>query len=542
MAQSVITAASQALPREDYVRLILNSLHELGYSKSAKALEEDSGYRLCAKPVDDFRGSLFAGNWSQCLALLPSLVFRSNECEAEAKFQILRQKYVELLDDRQLIEALTVLREEITPAAVSSDLGPVHRLALLLVCPDSTSLRDMVGWGLKEDRTTTRTALLKELGQLLAPSQLVHTGRLEVLVKQALERQVSACAWHNITCDNLSLYEDHVCGEDQIPRVSQQVLTGHTDEVWVLKFNEAGTMLATASLDTTIIVWDVCSAGVPLLHHFRGHTGTPLCLSWDLASTSLLSSGEDCSIRRWCLKGANSVAVYSRHSEPVTAVAWVPGKECHLFISASLDKSILLWDVGGAVLASWCGARIRDLAVRQDGKQIAAACVESVVRLFGMPRIDEEGQLDQPSPAFKVIDTIDTVSDGSAVTGVSFSRDGEVLLLHMEGGKLCCWSVSTKQTVARYMGHVQRRYVIHSCLGGANDAFVASGSEDSQVYIWKRSTGGLIAVLPGHSATVNAVAWNPTNTHMLASASDDKTVRIWSTSVSDDAMDTVASE
>jgi WD40 repeat protein len=51
--------------------------------------------------------------------------------------------------------------------------------------------------------------------------------------------------------------------------------------------------------------------------------------------------------------------------------------------------------------------------------------------------------------------------------------------------------------------------------------------QSEQVYIWQRCMEMPIKVLYGHSMTVNCVSWNPKRPQMLASASDDRTVRIW---------------
>lgn len=50
---------------------------------------------------------------------------------------------------------------------------------------------------------------------------------------------------------------------------------------------------------------------------------------------------------------------------------------------------------------------------------------------------------------------------------------------------------------------------------------------DHKVYIWHRRGELPIAELTGHTRTVNCVSWNPTIPGLMASASDDGTVRVW---------------
>lgn len=120
------------------------------------------------------------------------------------------------------------------------------------------------------------------------------------------------------------------------------------------------------------------------------------------------------------------------------------------------------------------------------------------------------------------------IKEAKPITSLSVSEDGKYLLVNLVNEEIHLWDIAAKlKSPLKYRGHRQRRYVIRSCFGGYDQAFVASGSEDSQIYIWNRRSGDLLEVLPGHSGTVNSVSWNPINPHMFASASDDHTIRIW---------------
>ena len=45
--------------------------------------------------------------------------------------------------------------------------------------------------------------------------------------------------------------------------------------------------------------------------------------------------------------------------------------------------------------------------------------------------------------------------------------------------------------------------------------------------VWDSETGECVQTLEGHTDAVNSVAWDPSGSGRMASASWDKTVRVW---------------
>ena len=58
-------------------------------------------------------------------------------------------------------------------------------------------------------------------------------------------------------------------------------------------------------------------------------------------------------------------------------------------------------------------------------------------------------------------------------------------LLNIATQGLRIWDINARALVRKFNGITQGHYAIHSCFGGLNQSFVASGSEDNKVYIFQ---------------------------------------------------------
>ncbi|GLC40796.1 hypothetical protein PLESTM_001113100 [Pleodorina starrii] len=477
----------------------------------------------------EFQSAVMGGQWDAAVALLPQLT-RQEDVIKDARFLILQQKYLEALERQDLQAALSCLRLEMAPLGVHEQ--QLHHLAALLLCPssgDTASRSSWLGGG-----AAHRAHLLALLQAKLPPDLMIPEGRLEVLVEQALEAQISRCPFHNAAESRLSLFVDYQAGLECLPTNTVQVLDQHTDEVWAVAFSHDGTKLASGSKDCTAILWSVPrdSPRLEPLHVLGGHAKPVVCLAWSPDDTKIITCSEE-TIRVWDVATGRLLQNCSHHRESVTSVAWLP--DGRRFVSGGADRAVYLIDSAtGAELQRWKRPyRVQDLALTRDGAVLVMASSSHRVHLLRLSDMREAALPTEPSP----------------ITTLSLSPDGRHLLVALNCSTLHLWalggatepfSTSTDMgpdpldslptapaAVYRFASGELVRYVLRCGFGGSDNNFVVHGGEDGLLYLWHRDSGELLLKLSGHSGTVNAASWNPANPFMLASASDDKTLRIW---------------
>ncbi|KAL5693573.1 hypothetical protein EMGR_004589 [Emarellia grisea] len=136
--------------REEVTRILIQSLYELGYDGAASLLSMESGYQLESPAVGIFRKAVLEGRWAEAEDILiqsftpdanvrepgfssgkpattEKLLLVENAEKNEMLFYLRQQKFLELLEARDLGSALTVLRHELTP--LNYDVGRLHALS-----------------------------------------------------------------------------------------------------------------------------------------------------------------------------------------------------------------------------------------------------------------------------------------------------------------------------------------------------------------------------------------------------------------------------
>lgn len=114
----------------------------------------------------------------------------------------------------------------------------------------------------------------------------------------------------------------------------------------------------------------------------------------------------------------------------------------------------------------------------------------------------------------------------SSVTHVQFAKKGQVLFSSSLDGTVRAWDLIRYRNFRVFTA--AERIPFNSLAVDPSGEVVCAGSVDSfDIHVWSVQTGQLLDTLSGHEGPVSYLAFSQENS-ILASASWDKTIRIWS--------------
>ncbi|MCV3213318.1 hypothetical protein OGM63_07235 [Plectonema radiosum NIES-515] len=308
-----------------------------------------------------------------------------------------------------------------------------------------------------------------------------------------------------------------------------KTLKGHGDWVYSVNFSPDGELLATGSKDATIKLWRRDGSLVKIL---RGHKGWVNWVTFSPDGQFIASASDDKTVKIWRRDGS-LVTTLSGHQKGVTAVNFSPDGQ--LLASAGRDKKVMLWRRGKStqdVLKFRPYKTLRQhtstvwsLSFSSNGQQLASGSDDNTINLWSV-----RGAL---------LKTLKGHSD--AVAGVAFSPDNKILASASYDKSVKLWSLNPPR-LPILTGHKDR---VLSVAWSADGKMLASGSRDRTVKLWQREITNneypvfkdgvypykgvvtrLYKTLLGHTDKVASVTFDPKG-QMLASASYDKTVKLW---------------
>ena len=324
---------------------------------------------------------------------------------------------------------------------------------------------------------------------------------------------------------------DSVTGEEM------QTLYAHRDVISNVEFAPGGGMLATASWDHSIKIWDI-EKGILLasyvdfperLHDIEYLPGGEYMLI-GLGNAGNFPDGSDSpadsSAYLWDLRNRSQAQVYAGHTNWTWAADISPGGSLVASGSgplsmpadlADLDATVRIWDASTGRQAIALHGHVDTVdSVRflARGRGLLSASWDGSIRRWDL---DDGHEVMRYSVPDARVYMIELMPNGKQF--VSASSDGVLRL----------WDIESGEMLREYLGHSAPVNGVHVSDDGTLMVSASGGwggPEDRSVRLWDVESGEQLGVFEGHRHIVNYARIAPNNAFIISTSWDD-TVRMW---------------
>ncbi|KAI0407567.1 WD40 repeat-like protein [Xylaria palmicola] len=289
-------------------------------------------------------------------------------------------------------------------------------------------------------------------------------------------------------------------------------LSGHSGEIFSAKFDPIGNLIASGSMDRSILLWNSSGAcenyGV-----LTGHKGAVLDLQWSRDSEILYSASADMHLASWDLTSGSRIRRYVGHEEIINAMD-ISKRGEELLVSASDDGTIGIWDprTKNAVDHIETDFPITAVAVSEAGNEIYSGGIDNDIKVWDMRK---------KAVVYSMLGHNDTI------TSLRVSPDSQSLLSYSHDSTAKTWDIRpfapTERHIRTFDGAqmgIEKNLIRASW--DKSGKKIAVGARDGTVVIWSSDHGKLLYKLPGHKGTVNCAEFTPNDEPIILSASSDR--------------------
>ncbi|CAL7950830.1 unnamed protein product [Xylocopa violacea] len=369
-------------------------------------------------------------------------------------------------------------------------------------------------------------------------------------------------------------------------------LQGHKYGVTSVKVSPQSTMLASASIDGTTLLWNLRTGSkIHTMVQVSGEAVRVCRFSPD--STLLVTAGDNGQVCLWDLIRRTLIRCFQKHDGAIQSVCFSPDSnwlittctfgviklfsitniiDSHLFDNQAITP--LAWtddahDLGVVSCDFSTSQQITSNEPFTKLYQLVTCGNDHYVKLWEVTTIQSKCE-SQPSTAKISLCRI-MEKHSSALTCVRFNTNGLYIVSSSLDKTAVIWETSTGRIITMMSGH--NRYVA-SCAFSRDGNLLATGSNDKSVIVWdltgslclnselaRRYTPTLlldgyehnatyeqnvmknaetsindvqlIQKLEEHAGVVNSVAFY--GNHLIASGSGDKLIRVWGIEIEDEA-------